>query len=143
MNRQTARSACLPASRPSQSQSYFMTDGLLLISSHWQRALRLTTSHFLQLNTYDYSPFVSVIYDCCWPSPAESFSGLSPTGLITTFDCLRFKTPPTGRPRSLYLYPPGTGWPNHTPRHWVPFSSPPTTHRVTEEVFDPTGWSQL
>jgi hypothetical protein len=21
--------------------------------------------------------------------------------------------------RSLYLYPPGTGWPSYTPRHWV------------------------
>jgi hypothetical protein len=29
------------------------------------------------------------------------------------FYCLRFET------RSLYLYPPGTGWPGYTPRHWV------------------------
>jgi hypothetical protein len=33
---------------------------------------------------------------------------------------------------------PGTGWPGYTPRHWVPFSSPPTTRRATVEVFDPT-----
>jgi hypothetical protein len=39
--------------------------------------------------------------------------------------------------RSLYLYPPGTGWPSYTPRHWVPFSSPPATLRATVEVFDP------
>jgi hypothetical protein len=26
---------------------------------------------------------------------------------------------------------PGTGWPNYTPTHWVPFSSPPTTRRAT------------
>jgi hypothetical protein len=25
---------------------------------------------------------------CCWASPAESFSSMSPTGLITIFDCL-------------------------------------------------------
>jgi hypothetical protein len=31
------------------------------------------------------------------------------------------ETPPTWRARSLYLYPPGTGWPNYTPGHWVPF----------------------
>jgi hypothetical protein len=35
------------------------------------------------------------------------------------------------------FYLPGTGWPIYTPRHWVPFSSPPTTHRATVEVFDP------
>jgi hypothetical protein len=38
---------------------------------------------------------------------------------------------------SPYLYPPGTGWPGYTPRHWVPFSSPRTTRRATVEVFDP------
>jgi hypothetical protein len=27
--------------------------------------------------------------------------------------------------------------PGYTPRHWVPFSSPPTTRRATVEVFDP------
>jgi hypothetical protein len=44
--------------------------------------------------------------------------------------CLRFETPPTWRTRSPYLYHPGTGWANYTPRHWVPFSSPPTTLRA-------------
>jgi hypothetical protein len=36
-----------------------------------------------------------------------------------------------------YLYPPGTGWPSYTPRHWVPFSPPPTNLRDTVEVFEP------
>jgi hypothetical protein len=35
------------------------------------------------------------------------------------------------------VYPPGTRWPSYTPRHWVPFSSPPSTRRATVEVFDP------
>jgi hypothetical protein len=52
--------------------------------------------------------------------------------------CLRFEVPPTWRVRSLYLYPPGTGWPSYTPRHWVSFSSPLMAHRATAEVFDPT-----
>jgi hypothetical protein len=30
----------------------------------------------------------------------------------------------------------GTGWPSYTPRHWVPFSWPPTTHREVVEVFE-------
>jgi hypothetical protein len=36
--------------------------------------------------------------------------------------------------RSLYLYPPGTGWPSFNPRYWVPFPSPFTTRRVTVEL---------
>jgi hypothetical protein len=28
---------------------------------------------------------------------------------------------PTWSVRSPFLYPPGTGWPSYTPRHWVPF----------------------
>jgi hypothetical protein len=51
---------------------------------------------------------------------------------------LRFETPPTFRARSPYLYPPGTRWPSYTPKHWSPFSSPPTTRRATVEVFEPT-----
>jgi hypothetical protein len=31
------------------------------------------------------------------------------------------ETPPTWRARSLYLYPPGTGWPSYTPGRWVLF----------------------
>jgi hypothetical protein len=38
---------------------------------------------------------------------------------MTIFYSLRFENPPTWRARSLYLYPPGTGWPSYTPRHWV------------------------
>jgi hypothetical protein len=45
---------------------------------------------------------------------------------MTKLYCLRFETPQTWRARSPYLYPPETGCPNYTPRHWVPFPSPPT-----------------
>jgi hypothetical protein len=31
-------------------------------------------------------------YNCCWPSPAQSFSGPSPVGHATIFYCLRFET---------------------------------------------------
>jgi hypothetical protein len=37
-----------------------------------------------------------------------------------------YETTPIWRARSLCLYPPGTGWPGYTPRHWVPFPSPLT-----------------
>jgi hypothetical protein len=76
-------------------------------------------------------------YNCCWPSPAQSFLGSRPARLMTIFYCLRFETPPTWRARSPYLYPPVTGWPSYTPRHWAPFSSPPTARRATVEVFEP------
>jgi hypothetical protein len=35
---------------------------------------------------------VSVVCSCGWPSPAQSFSGPSPVGLVTIFYCLRFET---------------------------------------------------
>jgi hypothetical protein len=72
-----------------------------------------------------------------WSSPAQSFSGLSPAGLMTTIYCPRLGTPQTWRARSPYLYSPERGWPSYTPRHWFLFSSPPTTLRVTVEVFEP------
>jgi hypothetical protein len=56
---------------------------------------------------------------------------------MTIFCCLRLDIPPTWRARCPYLYPPETGWPSYTPRHWVPFSSPPATRRVMMDVFDP------
>jgi hypothetical protein len=34
----------------------------------------------------------TVVYNCCWPSPAQSVSGPSPVGLETIFFCLRFET---------------------------------------------------
>jgi hypothetical protein len=35
----------------------------------------------------------SAVYNCCWSSPAQSFSGLSPAALMTIFYCLGFETP--------------------------------------------------
>jgi hypothetical protein len=34
----------------------------------------------------------SVVYNCCWPSPAQSFSSRSPVGLVAMFYCLRLDT---------------------------------------------------
>jgi hypothetical protein len=78
----------------------------------------------------------SVVDSCRWSSPAQSFSCPSLAGLIT-FYCLRFETLPTWRARSPYLYPPGTGWPDYIPMHWVPFSFLHMTRRATVEVLDP------
>jgi hypothetical protein len=59
--------------------------------------------------------------DCCVVRLV--YSQVSPGHIWTTlyniFYGLRFETPPTWRTRSLYLYPPRTGWPGYTSRHWV------------------------
>jgi hypothetical protein len=36
----------------------------------------------------------SVVFSCCWASPAQSFSGLSPAGLKTVFYCPNFLDSP-------------------------------------------------
>jgi hypothetical protein len=61
----------------------------------------------------------AVGYNCCRVSPAPSFSGPRPTGLLTIFYSVKFETLPTWRAKSPYLNPPGTGWPSYTSRHWV------------------------
>jgi hypothetical protein len=52
----------------------------------------------------------SVVYNCCWPWPAQSFSGPSPWDSRPYFTVSDLR---------------------------LPISSPPTTRRVTVEVFDP------
>jgi hypothetical protein len=58
---------------------------------------------------------------------------------MTNFYSLRFETPPTWRARSPYLYPPGTGWPGFTPRHWVLFK---TESEFESESYVTTVWSR-
>jgi hypothetical protein len=56
----------------------------------------------------------SVVCNCCWASPALSFSGLS-RRTRDHFYYLKFETPLIWRTRSLYLYPPGRGRPSYIP----------------------------
>jgi hypothetical protein len=62
---------------------------------------------------------VSVVYNYCLPSPAQSFSGPSPAGLVTIYYCFRFQTSQPGGPGfRIYIpqeqggpvIPPGTGF---------------------------------
>jgi hypothetical protein len=80
-----------------QSESYFTTGGLPSISSSWRQAPWDSRSVVLyQLKTCGHSPYVtsslSAVYNFCWSSLAQSFSGPSLTGLVTIFYCLRFET---------------------------------------------------
>jgi hypothetical protein len=62
--------------------------------------LGLMTKHFLLFDIYGlvfgglplWREDGSVMCRCCWPLPAQSFSGPSPLGLATEFYCLRFET---------------------------------------------------
>jgi hypothetical protein len=82
----------------------------------------------------------SVIYCCCWFSPAQFRSISRPYFIVPILE-----TSPTWRARSPYLYPPGTGWPRYAPEHWVLFPSRLTTRRAAVEVFYPalSRWSKV
>jgi hypothetical protein len=91
--------------------------------------LGLTTTFLLLL---DYCGFVDVgrsiwqeggsaFYNCCWSSPAQSFSGPSPAGLVTKFYSFRFETPTIWRGMCPYLYPQEQGGPLIPPSTGFPF----------------------
>jgi hypothetical protein len=92
---------------------------VLVLSTHLMlttRFLLLSDScGFVDVGCSHWQENGSAVYNCCWPSPAQSFLGPSPAGLVTIFYSLRFETPPTWRARSSYLYPPRTGWPSYIP----------------------------
>jgi hypothetical protein len=50
----------------------------------------------------------SVLFSFCRASPAQPFSDLSPTRLMSIVCCLYFWDSPTWRAEFLYLFPPGT-----------------------------------
>jgi hypothetical protein len=78
----------------------------------------------------------SVVYNCCWSSPAQSFFGPSPNGLMTKILLSQIRESPNLEGQVPVHKSPGNKVAHFTPRHWVPFSSPLTTSRATAEVFD-------
>jgi hypothetical protein len=131
----------------SQSQSYFTTGDFAPIRSSWQQApwdsrpvilfSNWTLEDIVLMKHHLWREDRSVVYNCCWPSSAQSFSGPRPVGLMTIFYCFRFQNPQNWRARSPYLHPPGTGWPSYNPKNGVPFLSPHMTRRAMVEVFEP------
>jgi hypothetical protein len=85
----------------SEYESYVTTDGQSA-SLFWNKGpiwgLRLdfyycqTVCGFIYVSRSLWREDESVVYNFCWPSPAQSFSGPSPVGLVTIFYCLRFET---------------------------------------------------
>jgi hypothetical protein len=108
--------------------------------------LRLTTSNFIfQLNTCGYSPYETSSLARGWVRRLQLLLALvsavipesESRGTQDYILLSQIRDSPTWRVRSTHWYPPGTGWPGYTPRHWVPFSSLSTTRRVTVEVLTP------
>jgi hypothetical protein len=67
--------------------------GIKYISGAYTRFLLLSDScGFVDVGSSLWREDGSVVYNCCWPSPAQSFSGSSPVGPAITFYCLRFET---------------------------------------------------
>jgi hypothetical protein len=67
----------------SESATYVMTDG---------QPACLSWNGFVDFGRPLWREAGSVFYNCCWPSPAQSFSGPSPLGLVAILYCLRFET---------------------------------------------------
>jgi hypothetical protein len=81
--------------------------------------LRPTTS-FFQLNTYGYSPYVTSSLTRVWVCCLQLLLALASAIILGSESrCLTFKTAPTWRAWSPYLYPPTTGWPIRFYKRWI------------------------
>jgi hypothetical protein len=68
-------------------------------------------------------------YNCFWALSEQSLWSPSPAEL-RPYSTVSYEIRTIWRARSSYLYPPGTGWPSYTSKHWVPFSSPLTALKI-------------
>jgi hypothetical protein len=111
--------------------------------------LRPTSSiYFFQLNTCSYSPYVtsSLMRLVCHLQLMLALASAVILGSKSRGTCdhillSRIRDSPNleGQVPILTFYIPQEQLgPVTPPRHWVPFSSPPTTHRARMEAFDPT-----
>jgi hypothetical protein len=117
-----------------QSQCYVMTDGQLA-NLFWCQAptwdLRLdfyycqTVAGLLVWSDLSDKKAGLSFKIAAGPCEQQSFSGRVARVLMQIFSCLTFETPRE------------TGWPSYTRRHWVSFSTPPTTRRAAIQLFEP------
>jgi hypothetical protein len=102
----------------------------------------LETRIFFQLNTCGHRPYVTSSLTRGWVCHLPLLLVLASAFILRsesrrTLDHILLSQiwdSPNLESRSPYLYPPGTGWPSYTLRHWVPFPSPSTTRRAMVEV---------
>jgi hypothetical protein len=55
-------------------------------------------SDFVDVGCHLWREDGSVVYSCCWKSPAQSFLGTSPARTMTIFYCSNLRLPQTGGP---------------------------------------------
>jgi hypothetical protein len=112
---------------------------IVLVSIY--KYLQVYTSYVILCTICTRSLSVQAQYSkLCTISSSFRYNGSLVIWTVVCLTAAKFKLlilSPVWRARSTYLYPPGTGWPNYTPRHWIPFSSPSTTRRATMEAFEP------
>jgi hypothetical protein len=118
----------------SQSQTYVTTDGQSASLSWWQApiwGLRLdihygqTLCGFVDVRRSLWRENGFDVYSWCWSSPAHSFLGPSPAGLVTIFYCLWFETNTTLRTKSPIFIPQeevGPVVPPDIGLNWIPKS---------------------
>jgi hypothetical protein len=125
----------------SQGQSYFTTGDLPPIGSSLPTAI-----NFFKPNTCCQNPYVTSRLMRGWVCRLQLLLGLASAVIarpesrethdhillcqIRDFTNLEGQVP-------AFISPSNGVAQLYTPRHWVSFPSPPTTHRVTVEVFDP------
>jgi hypothetical protein len=122
----------------SQNQSYFMTGDLPPISLSWRQAAWDSQPVIVFSN---WTLAVIVFWVCCLQLLLVLASAVTlGSESHRTRDHIllsQIQDSPDLEGQVPVFVSPGTGWPVYTPRHWVPFSSPPAIRRATVEVFDP------
>jgi hypothetical protein len=126
----------LLASAGSQSKIYFATGGLQPVSSSWRQA-PWDPLFLLPQNTCGYRPYVISSLTRGWVCRLQL--------LLTLASAVILKWESRGTHDHILQSqirdsPNLEGWPNYTPRHWVPFSSPPTTGRGSRVPLCPRRW---
>jgi hypothetical protein len=114
-------------------------------ANHFVLATSLTTSNFIfQLNTCGYSPYVTSSLMRGWVYRLQLLLALDSSVILGSESRGTHDHISLSQIRDLtkledqfpVFISPRNRWPSSTPRHWVPFSSPPTTRRATVEVLD-------
>jgi hypothetical protein len=115
----------------------FTANQLVLATS----PLRITTIIIFQLNPCCYSPYVTSSLTKGWVCRLQFLLALASEAILVsesrvTHDHIllsQIRVSPDLEGQVALFISPGTKWPHHTPRHWVPFSSPPTTRNDRTE----------
>jgi hypothetical protein len=107
--------------------------------------LRLTAINFFQRKLCGHNSYVTSCLTRGWVCRLQLMLVLASavilwSGFRATNDHIlpsQIRDSLTSWDRFPYLYPPGTGWSSYSSRHWIPFSSLPTSLRLRPMVSRP------